>query len=177
MQKVAAFYSTTPNVLLYSKKYNVKFKPTGGMVTLKDGTEDVNFIFEVVRRNEDWKNMFAEKVQLYSDFYENFSRNDAGFYDKPQLVIVGEDIQHIAEIFRIIKKVGMYLKDEEMYFTTELKHLDETLENSINVFELEKDSKKYKLVIKNLPILKPGKKEDNDKLKTDVTFNPNMIVE
>ena len=177
MQKVAAFYSTTPNVLLYSKKYNVKFKPTGGMVTLKDGTEDVNFIFEVVRRNEDWKNMFAEKVQLYSDFYENFSRNDAGFYDKPQLVIVGEDIQHIAEIFRIIKKVGMYLKDEEMYFTTELKHLDETLENSINVFELEKDSKKYKLVIKNLPILRPGKKEDNDKLKTDVTFNPNMIVE
>ncbi len=177
MQKVAAFYSTTPNVLLYSKKYNVKFKPTGGMVTLKDGTEDVNFIFEVVRRNEDWKNMFAEKVQLYSDFYENFSRNDAGFYDKPQLVIVGEDIQHIAEIFRIIKKVGMYLKDEEMYFTTELKHLDETLENSINIFELEKDSKKYKLVIKNLPILRPGKKEDNDKLKTDVTFNPNMIVE
>ena len=43
----------------------------------------------------------------------------------------------------------MYLKDEEMYFTTELKHLDETLENSINIFELEKDSKKYKLVIKN----------------------------
>ena len=177
MQKVAAYNSTNPNVLLFSKKYNVKFKPTGGMITLKNGSDDVNFVFEVVRRNEDWQNMFAEKIQLYSDFYENFSRNDAGFYDKPQLVIVAEDIQHIAEIFRVIKKVGTSLRDDELYFTTELKHLDETLENSINVFELEPDSKKYKLVIKPLGILKPGKKEENNEIKTDVTFNPNMIVE
>lgn len=177
MQKVAAFHSTNPNVLLYSKKYNVKFKPTGGLVTLKNGADDVNFVFEVVRRNEDWQNMFAEKIQLYSDFYENFSRNDAGFYDKPQLVIVGEDIQHIAEIFRIIKKVSVSLRDEDLYFTTELKHLDETLEKSINVFELEADSRKYKLMTKELEILKPGQKDEKEDLKTDVTFNPNMIVE
>ena len=177
MQKVAAYHSTNPNILLFSKKYNVKFKPTGGLITLKNGADDVNFIFEVVRRNEDWQNMFAEKVQLFSDFYENFNRNDAGFYDKPQLVFVGEDIQHIAEIFRIIKKVGLSLKDEEMYFTTELKHLEDNLEKSINVFELEVDTKKYKLITKDLEILKPGKKEDNNQLKTDVKFNPNMIVE
>lgn len=177
MQKVAAFHSTNPNVLLYSKKYNVKFKPTGGLITLKNGADDVNFVFEVVRRNEDWQNMFAEKIQLYSDFYENFSRNDAGFYDKPQLVIVGEDIQHIAEIFRIIKKVSVSLRDEDLYFTTELKHLDETLEKSINVFELEADSRKYKLMTKELEILKPGQKDEKEDLKTDVTFNPNMIVE
>ncbi|CCY72154.1 uncharacterized protein BN811_00211 [Clostridium sp. CAG:921] len=177
MQKVAAYSSSTPNVLLYSKKYNVKFKPTGGMVTLKNGTDEENFVFEVVRRNEDWQNMFAEKVQLYSDFYENFTRNDAGFYEKPQLVIVGEDIQHIAEIFRIIKKVGIVLKDDEIYFTTELKHLENDLVNSINVFELEPDSRKYKLVVKPLEILKPGEKEENNELKTDVKFNPNMVVE
>lgn len=177
MQKVAAYYSSTPNILLFSKKYNVKFKPTGGMVTLKVGADDVNFVFEVVRRNEDWQNMLAEKVQLYSDFYENFSKNDAGFYEKPQLVFVGEDIQHIAEIFRIIKKVSTYLKDEDMYFTTELKHLDDTLENSISVFELEPDTKKYKLSTKRLDILMPGAKQDKNTLKTDVTFNPNMIVE
>ena len=177
MQKVAAYSSSTPNVLLYSKKYNVKFKPTGGMVTLKNGTDEENFVFEVGRRNEDWQNMFAEKVQLYSDFYENFTRNDAGFYEKPQLVIVGEDIQHIAEIFRIIKKVGIVLKDDEIYFTTELKHLENDLVNSINVFELEPDSRKYKLVVKPLEILKPGEKEENNELKTDVKFNPNMVVE
>lgn len=177
MQKVAAYHSTNPNVLLFSKKYNVKFKPTGGLVTLKNGAEDVNFVFEVIRRNEDWQNMFAEKIQLYSDFYENFNRNDAGFYDKPQVVFVGEDIQHIAEIFRIIKKVSTTLKDEDMYFTTELKHLEDTLDKSINVFELEPESRKYKLITKQLDILKPGKKDSNSELKTDVTFNPNMIVE
>lgn len=177
MQKVAAYYSCTPNILLFSKKYNVKFKPTGGMITLKVGADDINFVFEVVRRNEDWQNMLAEKVQLYSDFYENFSKNDAGFSEKPQLVFVGEDIQHIAEIFRIIKKVSTYLKDEDMYFTTELKHLDESLENSISVFELEPDTKKYKLTTKKLDILMPGSKQDKNTLKTDVTFNPNMIVE
>lgn len=178
MQKVAAFSSMNPNVLLYSKKYNVKFKPTGGLITLKNGTEDVNFIFEVVRRNEDWQNMFAEKIQLYSDFYENFAKNDAGFTDKPQLVFVAEDMQHYAEMFRIIKKVTNYLKDDEMYFTTELKHLEETLENSINTFELEEESKKYKVVTKSLDILKPGEKKTNsDTLKTEMNFSPNMIVE
>lgn len=177
MQKVASFVSTNPNVLLYSKKYNVKFKPTGGLVTMKNGTEEVNFVFEIVRRNEDWQNMFAEKIQLYSDFYENFSKNDAGFYEAPQLVLVGEDLQHFADMFRIIKKVNSVLKDEDIYFTTELKHLEEELVSSISVFELEKESKKYKLVTKELDILKPGEKEENTELKADMNFNPNMIVE
>ncbi len=178
MQKVAAFKEVNPNILLYSKKYNVKFKPTGGLVTLKDGAEDVNFVFEVVRRNEDWQNMFAEKVQLYSDFYENFAKNDAGFYEKPQLVFVGEDLKHIAEMFRIIKKVTNELKDQDMYFTTEIKHLDENLENSISVFEFEEETKKYKVVSKHLDILKPGNNEDKkDEINTDMKFNSNMIVE
>lgn len=178
MQKVGNFSSINPNVLLYSKKYNVKFKPTGGLVTLKNGAEEVNYIFEVVRRNEDWQNMFAEKVQLYADFYENYAKNDSGFSEIPQLVFVAEDLQHYAEMFRIIKKVTNYLKDEEMYFTTELKHLEESLENSISVFELDGDSKKYKVVTKTLDILKPGEKDTvNDTLKPDMNFNPNMIVE
>lgn len=178
MQKVAAFKSTNPNLLLYSKKYNVKFKPTGGLVVLKNGADEENFVFEVVRRNEDWRNMFAEKVQLYSDFFENFTKNDAGFYNPPRIVFVGEDIQHTAEMFRIIKKVSSYLKDEDMYFTTELKHLEEDLTKSISAFELDQTTKKYKAVIKELDILKPGEsKKDESKLKLDMKFNSNMIVE
>ncbi len=178
MQKVATFNSVNPNVLLYSKKYNVKFKPTGGLVTLKNGADEYNFVFEVVRRNDDWQNMFAEKVQLYSDFFENFTRNDAGFYDKPQLVVVGEDVQHIAEMFRIIKKVTNVLQDSDLYFTTELKHLDGDLENSISVFELEENTKKYKLVTKQLDILKPGDNEAyKSKLNGEMKFSSNMIIE
>ena len=145
---------------------------------IASGLEGVDFVFEVVRRNDDWQNMFAEKVQLYSDFYENFTKNDAGFAEKPQVVFVGEDIQHIAEMFRIIKKVGMILEDKDMYFTTELRHLEESLENSISVFELEKDTKKYKVVTKQLDILKLGENSAaNTKLNEDTKYNANMIIE
>lgn len=177
MQKVASFLDAVPNILLYSKKYGVKFKPTGGMIKLKEDANEYNFVFEVVRRNEDWQNMFAEKVQLYSDFYENFAKNDCGFSNPPQLVFVGEDLQHLAEMFRIIKKVTNVLKDEEMYFTTEIKHLDNSLEESISVFELDSDNKKYRLTTKKLELLKPGKNDSNGEISKKVKFNPNMIVE
>ena len=81
-------------------------------------------------------------------------------------------------MFRIIKKVTNELKDSEMYFTTELKHLDETLENTISVFEFEEDTKKYKVVTKTLDILKPGDNSDKkNEINTDMKFNSNMIVE
>ena len=47
----------------------------------------------------------------------------------------------------------IYLKDEDMYFTTELKHLEDDLTKSISVFELDKETKKYKAVIKELDVL------------------------
>lgn len=177
MQKVAAYKETTPSILLYSKKYNVKFKPTGGCITLKDSEGEKNFIFEVVRRNEDWQNMFAEKVQLFSDFYENFMVNDASFSVPPQIVFVGEDLNHIAEMFRIVKKISTVLKDEEMYWTTELKHLDEDLTKTLGVFEYDNDTKKYKFVTKELDILKPGDNDVNKEITGKVSFNSNMIVE
>ena len=80
-------------------------------------------------------------------------------------------------MFRIIKKVSTVLKDEEMYFTTELKHLEPNLENTISVFQLDEESKKYKIVTKQLDILKPGESENNTGLNTDMKFNSNMIVE
>ena len=134
-----------------------------------------------------YQNIIEKKTSKYKRFpinaklkpvFENFTKNDAGFYTPPRVIFVGEDIQHTAEMFRIIKKVSTYLKDEDLYFTTELKHLDEDLTKSISVFELDKDTKKYKAVIKEMDILKPGeKKNDEDKIKIDMNFNSNMIVE
>ena len=178
MTKVGAFVEANPNLLLFSKKYNVKFKPTGGLIKLDDGKNDINFVVEVVRRNEDWQNMLAEKLQLYADFYENFAKNDAGFYELPQMVFVGEDVNHNAEIFRIAKKIGFNIKDEDMYFTTDLEQLEDTLENTISVFEFDAENNKYKLVTKTLDILKSGDvtSEKSTKVKTK-TYSPNVIVE
>lgn len=186
MQKVAAFNSADPNILLYSKKYGVKFKPTGGVINLKNEKEEQNFLLEIVRTNENWEAMFNEKLQLYIDFYENFSKNDAGFYEKPQIVFVAEDIKHMGEIFRIIKtemmkiaKKGVFvLNDEQLYFTTELRHIKDNLEDTISVFELEPDTKKYRIITKHLEILKLGENnEDRGRLNKKMKFNANMIIE
>lgn len=177
MQKVGAFKEANPNVLLYSKKYNVKFKPTGGTVKLQDGKKDIDFVFEIVRRNEEWQTMFAEKLQLYADFYENFKKNDAGFGSEPQIVFVGEDVNHNAEIFRIIKKMGIDIKDENMYFTTDLDQLEDNLENTISLFEFDSENNKYKLSQKKLELLKPGVKDASTKVVKNKTYSPNVVVE
>ncbi|MBR5228137.1 MAG: replication-relaxation family protein [Clostridia bacterium] len=177
MTKVAAFKEANPNILMFSKKYNVKFKPTGGTVKLDGESEDIDFVFEVVRRNEDWQNMLAEKLQLYADFYENFAKNDAGFYKAPQLVFVGEDVAHNAEIFKIAKKIGFVLKDEEMYFTTDIEQLEDSLEQTISVFQYDKENNKYKLMEKKLDLLKPGENNSNKTKLKKQTYSPNVIVE
>lgn len=179
MQKVGTFVEANPNILLLAKKYNVKFKPTGGTVKLSDkDKKEVDLLFEVVRRNEDWQTMLAEKLQLYADFYENFSKNDAGFSKAPNLVFVGEDVNHNAEIFRIIKKIGIDIPDEKLFFTTDLEQLEKSLEKTISVFEFDKENNKYKLIQKDLEILKPGNNEEGStKIVKNKTFSPNVIVE
>ena len=79
-----------------------QFKATGGRVTLIKNDRKLDFIFEVVRREEDWETKFAEKIKLYKDFYENFEPMDSGFMKMPQLIVVCEDERHMAEAFRVI---------------------------------------------------------------------------
>ncbi len=177
MQKVGSFIELNPNVLLYSKKYTVKFKPTGGMVKLLDSTNEYDFIFEVARRNEDWQNMFAEKLQLYADFYQQFSAGECGFSKLPQLVLVAEDVEHIAEMFRIVKKVAFPIKDECLYFTTDLRQLEANLDKTISIFRFDANNQKYTLTNVELPILKPGDGEKKVVVKKDKTYTSNMIVE
>ena len=144
IEKVKAYESCNINAVLYSKKQNVKFKPTGGVVRLNDGNDVQELVFEVVRRNDQWEEKLIEKMQLYADFYNFFLARDCDFERPPQLVIVAEDNAHISEIFKIIKKASIPLKDTEMLFTTELKHLAESLENSLIEFEYSQENNTYK---------------------------------
>ncbi|MEG2484721.1 MAG: hypothetical protein RSB51_04535, partial [Clostridia bacterium] len=95
-----------------------------------------------------------------------------------QLVFVGEDIEHVAEMFRVIKRVAFPLTDEKMYFTTDLRQLENSLERTISLFEFDKENQRYKVNTIDLPILKPG---DGTTAKVnvskDVKYTPNMIIE
>ena len=65
-----------------------------------------------------------------------------------------------------------------MYFTTDLSQLEEDLQKSITVFEFDAENNKYRLVEKDLEILKRGSGDNVHitKLNQD-KFNSNVIVE
>lgn len=143
--KVKAFESFQVKVPLKAKSSGKTFKATGGRVTLSKNDKKLDFIFEVVRRDDDWENKFIEKMKLYKDFYENFEPMDSGFMNMPQLIILCEDERHMAEAFKVIVMNNLEITKINLYFTTDLRQNAETLENSLITFKLDSETKKYKV--------------------------------
>lgn len=153
MQKVAAYKGYVVNAGLFAKRQNTKFQASGGQVILVKNDIKIDIIFEVVRRNPGWEEKFMEKIKLYENFYKNFQAKDCGFDKKPQLIIIGEDDEHIIEIFKNLKKVEAELDGIEVYYTTDLKQLDETLDKSLIAFRMDPVTQRYRLEIIQTPLL------------------------
>ena len=146
LRKVKAFESYIPKPSLTAKKLGKVFKATGGSIKLTKNGKSIDFIFEVIRREEDWNKKLIDKMKLYEDFYENFVPNDSGFKNIPQLIIICEDDRHIAETFKeiVIKKVE--IPKIKLYFTTDLRQNEETLNKTLVEFKVDEDTGKYKMV-------------------------------
>lgn len=146
LRKVKAFESYILKPSLTAKKLGKVFKATGGSIKLTKNGKSIDFIFEVIRREEDWKKKLIDKMKLYEDFYENFVPNDSGFKNIPQLIIICEDDRHIAETFKeiVIKKVE--IPKIKLYFTTDLRQNEETLNKTLVEFKVDEDTGKYKMV-------------------------------
>ena len=153
MQKVAAFRGYIANANLFAKRQNTKFSASGGQVILVKNDIKVDIIFEVVRRNPGWEEKFMEKIKLYENFYKNFQAKDCGFDKKPQLIIIGEDEDHLVEIFKDYMRVQADLEGIEVYYTTDLRQLDETLETSLIAFRLNQETGRYQKEVIQTPIL------------------------
>ena len=132
LRKVKAFESYIPKPSLTAKKLGKVFKATGGSIKLT--------------KEEDWKKKLIDKMKLYEDFYVNFVPNDSGFKNIPQLIIICEDDRHIAETFKeiVIKKVE--IPKIKLYFTTDLRQNEETLNKTLVEFKVDEDTGKYKMV-------------------------------
>lgn len=153
MQKVAAYKSFNVEAAMFAKRQNLKFNCSGGQVTLVKNETKIDFVFEVVRRNLGWEEKFMEKIKLYEEFYENFQAKDCGFDKRPQLIIVGEDDEHLIDIFKAIKKVKAEMKGIEIYYTTDLRQLGESLDTSLIAFKQDEETQKYKMEIMPTPLL------------------------
>ena len=136
LRKVKAFDSYTVKPAITAKQTGKIFKATGGSVKLTKNSKSIEFLFEVIRREGDWEKKLVEKMRLYNDFYNNFLPGDSGFSSMPQLIFVCEDEKHMAETFKniIINKVEM--QKIKMYFTTDLRQNEETLDKTLVEFKL-----------------------------------------
>ena len=153
MQKVAAFRSFTVKPMLFAKRQNMKFTATGGGVTLVKNDIKIDFIFEVVRRNIGWEEKFMEKMKLYEEFYSNYQAKDCGFDKRPQLVIIGEDDEHIIELFKNVKRINAELKGIELYFSTDLRQLEPEMNKTLISFKQDPETGRYRMELAEIPLL------------------------
>ena len=145
LRKVNAFDSYTVKPNLKAKQTGKMFKATGGSIKLTKSGKSIDFLFEVVRREEEWEKRLEEKMKLYKDFYENFVTMDSGFERIPQLIFICEDDKHMVETFREIVKNKLELPKIKLYFSTDLKQNSDTLSTSLTEFKLDETTGKYKM--------------------------------
>ena len=141
LRKVKAFDSYVVKPQLTAKTLAKPFKASGGSVKLTKNNKSISFLFEVVRREEDWKNKLTEKMRLYQDFYDNFVPGDSGFPIMPQLIFVCEDEKHLE------------LSNITLLFTTDLRQNKESLEDTLIEFKLDENTNKYKVANVELKLL------------------------
>ncbi len=143
LRKVKAFDSYTVKPTVTAKQTGKTFKATGGSVKLTKNNKSIEFLFEVVRREEDWVKKLVDKMRLYNDFYTNYLPGDSGFSSMPQLIIICEDEKHMAETFKTIVVNKVEIEKINLYFSTDLRQNEETLDKTLVEFKLADG--KYKM--------------------------------
>ena len=151
LRKVKAFDSYVVKPTFNAKMTGKVFKASGGSVKLTKNNKSIQFVFEVIRRESDWQKKLVEKMRLYKDFYENFVPGDSRFNNMPQLILICEDEKHMAEAFKEIVKNEVEIPQIKLYFTTDLRQNEETLENTLVEFVLVDG--KYKMQNVELKLL------------------------
>jgi hypothetical protein len=151
LRKVKAFDGYIVKPAITAKVAGKVFKATGGCVKLTKNNKSIQFVFETIRREQDWEKKIVDKMRLYKDFYENFVPGDSGFSSLPQLILICEDEKHMAESFREIVKAQVEIPQIKLYFTTDLRQNEDSLESALAEFKLVNG--KYKMENVELKLL------------------------
>ncbi len=142
MRKVKHFSDFKLKPVITAKTLNKQFKPIAS-IDLEVNRRKVSFVFEVIRRNDDWENKLVERMNLWKDFYDNFVPGDSGFLSIPQLVFVCEDDRHMAETFKILVTKQLKIDKINFYYTTDLAQNSDSLTKSL--YDFVEENGKYKI--------------------------------
>ena len=152
LRKVKTFESYKVKPALNGKQTGKTFKLHAGVKLSKAG-KSADLLFEAVRREEDWEKKLIDRMKLLKDFYENFVQFDSGYETKPVLVLLCEDDKHTVEAFKVIVQNKLEIANTKIYFTTDLKQNNISLEKSLTEFVLDNETGKYKIQELDLKVL------------------------
>ena len=147
-QIVIAYLRKSKNVVSYTLKPPIANKVTGktfkpiANVKFGIGGKTVDFVYEVIRRNAEWKTQLIDRMNQWKDFYDNFAPGDSGYGSIPQLIFVCEDDMHMAEVFKELIINNLSIDKIKFYFTTDLEQNKDKLDKSL--FEFVQENGKYK---------------------------------
>lgn len=147
-QIVIAYLRKSKNVSSYILKPVITDKVTGksfkpmANVKFEIGGKYVDFVYEIIRRNENWKQELADRMRQWKDFYDNFDPGDSGYGSIPQLIFVCEDDIHMAEVFKELVINQLSINKIRFYFTTDLEQNKDKLDKSL--YEFVEEEGKYK---------------------------------
>ena len=142
IRKVKAYSKSTLKPAILAKTINKTFKPIAN-IELNYMGRRVDFVYEVIRRNEEWERKLVERMSFWKDFYDNFAPGDSGYPVIPQLVFVCEDDKHMAEVFRVIVMNSIKIDKIKFYYTTDLIQNSNTLERSL--YDFVEENGKYRM--------------------------------
>ena len=145
LRKVKAFDSYTAKPAITAKMAGKTFKATGGSVKLTKNSKSIEFVFEVIRREQEWEKKLVDRMRLYNDFYDNYQPMDSGFASMPQLIIICEDDKHMVETFKTIVVNQVEIKKIKLYFSTDLRQNSDTLDKTLVEFKIDEETGKYKM--------------------------------
>ena len=147
-QIVIAYLRKSKNVVSYTLKPAIANKATGktfkpiANVKFGIGGKTVDFVYEVFRRNAEWKTQLIDRMKQWKEFYDNFAPGDSGYGSIPQLIFVCEDDMHMAEVFKELIINNLSIDKIKFYFTTDLEQNKDKLDKSL--FEFVQENGKYK---------------------------------
>ena len=147
-QIVIAYLRKSKSVSSYILKPVITDKVTGktfkpmANVKFEIGGKYVDFVYEIIRRNENWKQELADRMRQWKDFYDNFAPGDSGYGSIPQLIFVCEDDIHMAEVFKELLINQLSINKMRFYFTTDLEQNKDKLDKSL--YEFVEEEGKYK---------------------------------
>lgn len=148
-QVIVAFLRKSTHVSSYTLKPPVTDKNTGKIfkptlsIRFDYSNRKIDFVFDVIRRNDSWKEDLKLRMNQYKNFYTNFTPGDSGFLNIPQLILVCEDDKHMAEVFKEIILNNLSLDKIKIYYTTDMAQNSDKLDKSL--YEFVEENGKYKI--------------------------------